>query len=98
MDDFDVRMIFDLVDEAVGEKAEELKNMAMIEAPFLSGDLKESHEVVRHAPSSYTVQATMSYAKDVHEGHSVTNKKGGEVFGKVDGNPWMTRAINNLAE
>ena len=94
----DKRILFDIVDEAVAEKAEELKNMAQIEVPYVTGFLHGSHGVEKYAPSSYAVVATAPYAKDVHEGHAIKNKKGGESFGRTTGNPWMRRAIENLAE
>lgn len=94
----DKRKIFEIADEAVAEKAEEVKNMAQIEVPYVTGFLHDSHEVRKFAPSSYGVFATAYYAKDVHEGHEIKNKKNGESFGRTTGNPWMRRAIENLAE
>lgn len=93
----DRRKIFELTDEAAGEAAEEVMNMAKIEVPYVTGFLHDSHEVVQYAPSSYGVYANASYAKDVHEGHVIKNRKGGKSYGKTDGNPWFERAIKNLA-
>jgi hypothetical protein len=95
---FDRRKLFEVVDEAVAEHAEELKAMAQIEAPYVTGKLHDSHMVEKFAPSSYGVFATAPYARDVHEGHKVKNRKGGKSYGKTTGNPWFKRAINNLAQ
>ena len=95
--EFDRRKLFEVVDEAVYEHAEELKNMAQIEAPFVTGQLHDSHMVEKFAPSSYGVFATAPYAKDVHEGHDIKNVKGGESYGRTKKNQWFKRAIRNLA-
>ena len=84
--------------DTVKRLAEELKNMAQIEAPFVTGQLHDSHMVEKFAPSSYGVFATAPYAKDVHEGHDIKNVKGGESYGRNKKNQWFKRAISNLAQ
>lgn len=92
------RAIFDLADEAVAGAAEELKNMAQIEAPYVTGFLHDNITVERYAASSYAVVSNAPYSLAVHKGHAVKNRKGGDTYGETTGNPFMRRAIENLAQ
>jgi hypothetical protein len=103
--------IQEMADEYTEQKAEQLFEQTVAEAPFLTGFLSQNIVLERTGTSKYVVNSMADYTMAVHEGHYVRGAQkgdaaleariakgtGGDGPKQVPENPFMQRAIDSMA-
>lgn len=84
-----------LFKDAANRAISEVQKMAMVEVPFRTGQLRQSHVL---SPASLTtlkaeVYTEKEYAVPVHEGHEIV-AWGHHTGRRQPPNPWMQRAVD----